>query len=170
MKITEMTKEQKEEYKKLKEQKEKQIRRQNKYNKENYDRISATLPKGTVDRIKALGMTINGAINTSLIAYLKCAEEESGAEPKEETQTATISPTKEEREEIINTPTKVANRADKKPFDIYVLQAELDAKRANMHAPEKPNKNHDKSPEEIDEIMKCMESILMSDNNTKDSE
>lgn len=106
MEITEMTKEQKEEYKKLKEQKERQIKRQNKYNKENYDRISATLPKGTVDRIKALGMTINGAINTSLIVYLERAEEESGTEPKEEAQTAQISHAKEEREEITAKPEK----------------------------------------------------------------
>lgn len=56
------------------------IKRQNRTVKENYDRVSATLPKGTVDRIKALGMTINGAINESLLAFLDVAEEENNSE------------------------------------------------------------------------------------------
>lgn len=52
------------------------IKRQNNKIKEDYDRVSATLPKGTIERIKALGLTINGVINDSVLAFLECAEEE----------------------------------------------------------------------------------------------
>lgn len=51
------------------------IKRQNQAIKNNYDKVTATLPKGTVDRIRALGITINSAINESLLMYLKTLEE-----------------------------------------------------------------------------------------------
>ena len=41
---------------------EKQYKRQNEHIKENYDRVSVTLPKGTKERIKATGESINGFI------------------------------------------------------------------------------------------------------------
>ena len=41
----------------------KQYKRQNEYIKGKYDRVSATLPKGTTERIKALGLSVNGLIN-----------------------------------------------------------------------------------------------------------
>lgn len=50
------------------------IKRQNNKIKEDYDRVSATLPKGTIERIKALGLTINGVINDSVLSFLECAE------------------------------------------------------------------------------------------------
>ena len=56
------------------------IKRQNNKIKEDYDRVSATLPKGTIERIKALGLTINGVINDSVLAFLECAEEEQESE------------------------------------------------------------------------------------------
>ncbi len=59
------------------------IKRQNNKIKEDYDRVSATLPKGTIDRIKALGLTINGVINDSVLSFLECMEEEHGEPPKE---------------------------------------------------------------------------------------
>lgn len=46
------------------------IKRHNEAVKEKYDRVSATLPKGTIDRIKALNMSVNAAINDSLLVYL----------------------------------------------------------------------------------------------------
>lgn len=46
------------------------IKRHNEAVKEKYDRVSATLPKGTIDRIKALNMSVNAAINESLLVYL----------------------------------------------------------------------------------------------------
>ena len=49
---------------------EKQYKRQNEHIKENYDRVSITLPKGTKERIKATGESINGFIIRSLLADL----------------------------------------------------------------------------------------------------
>lgn len=52
------------------------IKKQNEKAKENWDTVSCRLPKGTKERIKALGLTINGVINESVLAYLDCMEEE----------------------------------------------------------------------------------------------
>ena len=53
---------------------EKQYKRQNEHIKENYDRVSVTLPKGTKERIKATGESINGFIIRSVIAELERLE------------------------------------------------------------------------------------------------
>ena len=53
-----------------KERLERQYRRQNEHIKENYDRVSITLPKGTKERIKAKGETVNGYITRLVIADL----------------------------------------------------------------------------------------------------
>ena len=60
------------------------IKRQNNKIKEDYDRVSATLPKGTIERIKALGLTINGVINDSVLSFLECAEEAQNREQPEQ--------------------------------------------------------------------------------------
>lgn len=44
------------------------FKRQNEKIKEKYDRISATVPAGTIDRIKASGETLNGFINRLIAA------------------------------------------------------------------------------------------------------
>lgn len=41
----------------------KQYARQNDYIKNNFERVSVTFPKGTKDRIKKTGQTVNGFIN-----------------------------------------------------------------------------------------------------------
>lgn len=46
------------------------VKRQNEKAKENYDRISVMLPKGTKDRIKAQGLTINGFVNQLVLDKL----------------------------------------------------------------------------------------------------
>lgn len=51
------------------------ISKQNQAIKSNYDKVTSILPKGTVKRIKALGLTINAAINNSLLPYLKSLEQ-----------------------------------------------------------------------------------------------
>lgn len=56
--------------KEAKERLEKQYRRQNEHIKENYDRISITLPKGTKERIKSKGESINGYITRIVLADL----------------------------------------------------------------------------------------------------
>ena len=47
------------------------IKRQNERTKEKYDKITATLPKGTIDRIKELGISTNKFINSAVSAELK---------------------------------------------------------------------------------------------------
>ena len=49
---------------------EKQYKRQNEHIKENYDRVSVTLPKGTKERIKAKGETVNGYITRLVLSDL----------------------------------------------------------------------------------------------------
>ena len=56
--------------KEAKERLEKQYKRQNEHIKENYDRISITLPKGTKDRIKSKGESINGYITRLVLTDL----------------------------------------------------------------------------------------------------
>lgn len=56
-------------------------KRQNKAIGEKYDRVSATLPKGTVKRIQSLKLTVNGLINDLVMAELERLEQlEMGAE------------------------------------------------------------------------------------------
>ena len=57
--------------KEAKERLEKQYKRQNEHIKENYDRISITLPKGTKERIKSKGESINGYITRLVLADLE---------------------------------------------------------------------------------------------------
>ena len=66
---------------------EKQYKRQNEHIKENYDRVSITLPKGTKERIKATGESINGFIIRSVLADLDILEgkaEQTGPAEQEE--------------------------------------------------------------------------------------
>lgn len=55
---------------------EKQYKRQNEHIKENYDRVSITLPKGTKERIKAKGETVNGYITKLVLSALDSDEAE----------------------------------------------------------------------------------------------
>ena len=52
------------------------IKRQNEKIKQDYDRASVTLPKGTKDRIQALGYTVNGFLNSIVLAELGKLEAE----------------------------------------------------------------------------------------------
>ena len=56
--------------KEAKERLEKQYKRQNEHIKENYDRISITLPKGTKERIKSKGESINVYITRLVLTDL----------------------------------------------------------------------------------------------------
>ena len=53
--------------KELQDHLKKRYKDQNNKIKENYDRVSATLPYGTKDRIKNLGLSINGYINELIL-------------------------------------------------------------------------------------------------------
>lgn len=118
------------------------IKRQNNAIKENYDRVSATLPLGTIDRIKALGLTINGVINDSVLAFLECAEESVDEPPSQEcVQSVQNAETKQEQTETrksIKEPEKSEIKANTMPQQdekteeekIAELQAVIDEKRA----------------------------------------
>ena len=54
----------------------KRVKAQNEAAKENWDTVSCRLPKGTKDRIKALGLTVNGVINDCVLKFLNTAENE----------------------------------------------------------------------------------------------
>ena len=53
---------------------QKRYKKQNDYIKNSYDRVSITLPKGTKDRIKANGYSINGLINELVLNWLNDQE------------------------------------------------------------------------------------------------
>ena len=52
----------------------KRYKKQNEAIAKKYDRVSATLPKGTTERIKDLGLSINGLINDLVLAELERLE------------------------------------------------------------------------------------------------
>ena len=52
----------------------KRVKAQNEAAKKNWDTVSCRLPKGTKDRIKALGLTVNGLINDLVLAELERLE------------------------------------------------------------------------------------------------
>lgn len=68
--------------KQLKEQQEiidkqrERVKSQNEKAKENWDTVSCRLPKGTKDRIKALGLTVNGLINDVVLRELETIEKQ----------------------------------------------------------------------------------------------
>lgn len=57
--------------KKAKETLERRYRKHNDYIKENFDRISVTLPKGTKEKIKDAGFTVNGLVNELVFNWLE---------------------------------------------------------------------------------------------------
>ena len=94
-------------------------KRQNAHIMDHYDRISVTVPKGTKDRIKAHGETVNGFINRLIAAELERLEAGTAAtDPQQapdhdpdvftvpasdlEPITAKPAPTLEELQEILN--------------------------------------------------------------------
>lgn len=58
------------------------IRKQNEASKDNWDAISCKLPKGTKDRIKKHGYTVNGLINEAVKIFLDTLEETEETEPE----------------------------------------------------------------------------------------
>jgi len=110
------------------------IRRQNKAISENYDKVTATLPKGTVDRIKALGLTINGVINDSVLSFLERMEEE----PPQETDAGEDNTETAPKNQIMEESVLPQEKSQGKPINggkteaekLAELQALIDAKRA----------------------------------------
>ena len=59
----------------------KRYKKQNEAIANKYDRVSATLPKGTKKRIDALGLSVNGLINSLVLAELERLENSKTSEP-----------------------------------------------------------------------------------------
>lgn len=144
----EMEKQLEEQQKIIDKQKER-VKTQNEKAKENWDTVSCRLPKGTKDRIKALGLSVNGFINKSVLAYLDCIEEEqeisteSAEQPKIETISA---PMEEATQEQIEEPKK----AYKEPTidDLKKWQAELLEKKAEQDRLAEEKRKHKEELEE----------------------
>jgi len=65
---------------------QRQYKNQNEYIRNNFDRVSITLPKGTKERIKGIGESLNGYINRLVLADLERLEAvaaEPGAVPED---------------------------------------------------------------------------------------
>lgn len=116
--------------------------KQNKAIREKYDRVSATLPKGTIDRIRNLGLSVNGVINKSVLSFLECIEEERKEElerleaPTEHEETHQIEPLDEQAEETTQeepNQEEVSNNDSKaNPVTLDDVQALIDQKRAKQ--------------------------------------
>lgn len=137
------------------------MKRQNEKIKENYDRVSATLPNGTIDRIKALGLTINGVINESVLAYLDCMEEaqaeeeQNSAETAEiqdstpDTEAAEITPVEPETSEPLKPlPDAETPENGLKPLTIEDIQAMLDNRKADEIRREKERQERKEQEEQ----------------------
>ena len=90
----------------------KRVKAQNEAAKENWDTVSCRLPKGTKDRIKALGLTVNGVINDCVLKFLNTAENAQNANTIAENTKA---------DKSIDEVSNVAMLAE--------IQAELDARK-----------------------------------------
>ena len=120
----------------------KRVKAQNEAAKKNWDTVSCRLPKGTKDRIRNLGLSVNGVINKSVLSFLECMEEERKEEmerletPTEQEETHQIEPLEQQAEETTQekqNPEEVANndiKAD--PMTLAEAQALLDRKRAEQ--------------------------------------
>lgn len=71
--------------KEIAEKARKRAKKQNEAAKNNWDCISCRLPKGTKDRIQALGYTVNGFLNIIVLAELERLEAEAPQTAQPET-------------------------------------------------------------------------------------
>lgn len=132
------------------------IKRQNNAIKDNYDKVTATLPKGTVDRIRALGLSINAAINKSLLAYLDCLEgDREGTTqdifPSPQNAPESIADEPKEFSAVdVEKPEIEANTASQNGATLSELQALIDQRKADRE--EQRQKEADKSLE-FDKIL-----------------
>lgn len=99
------------------------VKAQNEAAKKNWDTVSCRLPKGTKDRIKALGLTVNGVINNGVLMYLDSYEKEhlSVEEPEQPTEPDQIEPEDEPQAET---------RCEDNTGHLLELQAAIEAKKA----------------------------------------
>ena len=113
---------------KMLEKYKKRIKTQNEAAKENWDMVSCRLPKGTKDRIKALGLTVNGVINDIVLSFLEREENERNTELERlEAQEAQQTVPEEGYQDKLQN-----NNNSTKPMTLADAQAILDRKRAEQ--------------------------------------
>lgn len=118
------------------------INKQNQAIKSNYDKVTSILPKGTVKRIKALGLTINAAINNSLLPYLESLEQ-----PIESTETPLESIKNNEVNTSVDFPELPPVIRETEDEEILALRKE------------KPNNDYIAFPESIGDLEKDNENF-----------
>ena len=94
----------------------KRIKDQNNAAKENWDTVSCRLPKGTKDRIKALGLSVNGVINDCVLRFLKEQEQNNGEQVQNEPQASESAEKQTEDKTIIEYAKAENNDSDECPF------------------------------------------------------
>ena len=92
------------------------VKAQNEAAKENWDTVSCRLPKGTKDRIKALGLTVNGVINDCVLKFLEEQEQNSTEQVQNEPQATESSEKTEDDKTIIEYAKAENNDSDECPF------------------------------------------------------
>lgn len=97
-------------------------KKQNEAAKNNWDCISCRLPKGTKDRIQALGYTVNGFLNAIVLAELEKLE----AEAPQATQPET---TKEEQPEQAQQKADAPEDVEELNNWLHQIQQENEQKR-----------------------------------------
>lgn len=114
--------------KELQDHLKKRYKDQNNKIKENYDRVSATLPDGTKERIKNLGLSINGYINELVLKDLERREKQD-KKPLEMTSEELHKEAKIIDDEVI-----AAGLPELDPATKAEIKAKLDAKIAEYEA------------------------------------
>lgn len=114
--------------KELQDHLKKRYKDQNNKIKENYDRVSATLPDGTKERIKNLGLSINGYINELVLKDLEQREKQD-KKPLEMT-----SEELQEEAKMIDDEVIAAGLPKMDPAKKAEIKVKLDAKIAEYEA------------------------------------
>lgn len=97
-------------------------KKQNEAAKNNWDCISCRLPKGTKDRIQALGYTVNGFLNSAVLAELERLEAEAP-------QTAQPEAAKEEQPEQAQQKADAPEDVEELNNWLHQIQQENEQKR-----------------------------------------
>lgn len=126
--------------KELQDHLKKRYKDQNNKIKENYDRVSATLPDGTKERIKNLGLSINGYINELVLKDL---------EQRERQDAKLVEVIKEDIElqaEVIQDELIAVGLPEMDPAKKAEIKAKLDAKIAENEAKKSEKLKDQKAP------------------------
>ena len=116
----------------------KRIKDQNNAAKENWDTVSCRLPKGTKDRIRALGLSVNGVINDCVLKFLKEQEQNNAGLVQNEPQ-ATESKESSVNDKSIEPTKNIETGEDSERERLLKTQEEIERKRAEREELKKSN-------------------------------